>query len=421
MDYDEKELSGNWDSAQSSNIKLNDEEIISDGGGVIVNNNTITIKSAGTYHLTGSISNGNVIVDTNDDAEVQIVLENVSIKSNNTAPINVTKAGKVTITLTENTTNYIEDSDNYTVFTDAGSNEPDAAIFSKSDLVINGEGMLNIVANYLDGIASKDTLKIINSNIEITSKDDGIRGKDFVAINGANINISSQSDGIKSTNVDDATLGYIIVEDSNIKILSKNDGIQAETIVNTKNSTINIETQGESITHSSNMKEINRGNQTSSSTDTESSKGVKAGTEITIQSGNITINSTDDSLHSNGVIIIDDGEISLSSGDDGIHADTNIKINGGTIDITKSYEGIESSCIEIEGGKISVIASDDGINVSGGNDGSSTSGRPGQNNFNDVSDSNRKLSINGGEIFVSSEGDGLDSNGAIYILYQHQI
>ncbi len=414
VEYDVEELSGNWDETSASNIVLKDEGITSDGGGVIVNNNAITIKSSGTYHLTGSISNGNVIVDTNDNAEVQIILSNASIISNNTAPINVIKAGKVTITLEDNTTNYIEDSSNYTYFTDAENKEPDAAIFSKSDLVINGEGTLKLISNYLDGIVSKDTLKIISSTIDITSKDDGIRGKDFVAINGASINISSQSDGIKSTNTDDSSLGYILIEDSNIKISSGNDGIQAETILNIKNSTINIETQGEVKTHSSDMGGMFRGNQ-SLETDTESSKGIKAGSEITIKSGNITINSTDDSIHSNGFIIIDDGIISLVSGDDGIHADTNIKINGGTIDITKSYEGIESSCIEIEGGKISVVATDDGINVAGGNDDSSISGRMGQNNFNTVSDSNRKLVINGGEIFVSSDGDGLDSNGSIYM------
>jgi len=157
------------------------------------------------------------------------------------------------------------------------------------------------------------------------------------------------------------------------------------------------------------------GNTTSSSTDTESSKGIKAGTEITIKSGDITIDSTDDSIHSNGSIIINGGNMNLSSGDDGIHADTNISITGGTINITKSYEGIESAYIEISGGKISVVASDDGINVAGGNDSSSTDGRTGQNNFSDVGSSNRKLVISGGEINVSANGDGLDSNGSIYM------
>lgn len=114
-------------------------------------------------------------------------------------------------------------------------------------------------------------------------------------------------------------------------------------------------------------------------------------------------------------IVSKDGLKIISSGDDGIHADTNIAIHGGNIDITKSYEGIESNYIEINGGDISVVASDDGINVSGGNDSSSMNGRMGQNNFSSVEDSNRKLVINGGNIKVNATGDGLDSNGSMYI------
>lgn len=137
--------------------------------------------------------------------------------------------------------------------------------------------------------------------------------------------------------------------------------------------------------------------------------------DTTIESGNINITSTDDSIHSNGIIVIDGGTLNLSSGDDGIHADTNIVINGGNIDVSKSYEGIESAYIEINGGTISVIASDDGINISGGNDSSSMGERPGQNSFSNIGTTNQKLVINNGNISVNATGDGLDANGSIYI------
>lgn len=120
-------------------------------------------------------------------------------------------------------------------------------------------------------------------------------------------------------------------------------------------------------------------------------------------------------MHSNGIIIIHNGEFDLASGDDAIHADTNLVIHDGKIEITKSYEGIESSYIEINGGEIAVISSDDGVNVAGGNDSSSVNGRIGENNFSNVSNSNRKLVINGGNLTVDVTGDGLDVNGSIYI------
>ena len=150
----------------------------------------------------------------------------------------------------------------------------------------------------------------------------------------------------------------------------------------------------------------------SSSDDSVSSKGIKAGKEITINSGNITITSTDDSIHSNSYIIINDGTFELSTGDDGIHADNNILINNGTINITKSYEGIEANYIKINDGNISVVASDDGINVSGG-DGSEAFGQMGGDSFSTVEDDDRQLVINGGTMYVSAQGDGLDANGSI--------
>ncbi len=58
-----------------------------------------------------------------------------------------------------------------------------------------------------------------------------------------------------------------------------------------------------------------------------------------------------------------------------------------------------------------MAASDDGINVAGGNDGSSVNGRPGQNTFSASGD--YTLDISGGIIYVEAAGDGIDVNGAI--------
>lgn len=416
--YSEEELTGEY-SEYKAKITLNDEKVVVEGTGVTISNNTIKMSTSGTFYITGSISNGNILVEAQKEDEVQLVLDNANITSRETAPINGVKAKKLTITLLENSINTITDSDNYTVLTDIEKEEPNATIFTKTDLVINGTGKLIVNSNYLDGIASKDTLKIANTNIEITAKDDGIRGKDYVVINNSNIKITSEGDGIKSTNDTDSTLGYIKIEGGTININSKEDGIQAETILNiSEDANINIITTGERASKSESNSPMGMNpwqSQNNSNENNASSKALKAGTEITIESGNIDVTSTDDSIHSNGIIIINGGKMNLASGDDGIHADTNIIINDGNIDITKSYEGIESSYIEINEGTINVVSSDDGINISGGNDSSSMGRRPGQNNFSNVENSNQKLVINNGEIKVNASGDGLDANGSIYI------
>jgi hypothetical protein len=108
------------------------------------------------------------------------------------------------------------------------------------------------------------------------------------------------------------------------------------------------------------------------------------------------------------------GSFEISSGDDGIHADEEININDGEINIKKSYEGIESLIININGGTIWLISSDDGINAAGGNDGSSIGGRPGQNfPGSGIVSGNGKINIKGGYIIVNASGDGIDSNGSI--------
>lgn len=421
VDYSDEELLEevkNYD----AKITLNDSEILVDGAGVKVNNTTVTITTAGNYYITGKLSNGNIVINANQNDVVRLVLDNVDLTSLTTSPINGIKASKLIITLIDGSTNKITDSSSYTAFTDTTNQEPDSTIFTKTDLIINGTGKLEVNANYADAIASKDTLKIINSNIEINSADDGIRGKDYVAIKDATIAINSKGDGIKSTNDTDEGLGYIVINGGNITVNSEADGIQAETILNiTSEANINITTIGEVESSNkeqyfefANKEEFSQAEETSD-TNSSSSKGLKAGKEITIESGNIVISSTDDSIHSNDIIIIKGGSMKLSSGDDGIHADTDIVINNGNIDVLKSYEGIESTYIEINGGTINVIASDDGINIGGGNDGSAIGGRPGENSFTTSNNSNRKLVINGGNIKVDATGDGLDSNGSIYI------
>jgi hypothetical protein len=147
--------------------------------------------------------------------------------------------------------------------------------------------------------------------------------------------------------------------------------------------------------------------------DSQSAKGLKSGTDLVINGGNFTIDSSDDSIHSNGTILIENGDFLISTGDDGIHADTEITINGGDIVISKCYEGIESAVIIINGGNIDITSSDDGINAAGKNDDTVMHVRPGQNNF--AESSKYAIYINGGNIAINASGDGIDANGSIYM------
>lgn len=249
----------------------------------------------------------------------------------------------------------------------------------------------------------------MSGTYEINAKDDGICGKDSVYIKNGKFKITSSGDAIKSTNDTDSTKGYVLIENGNFDINSTLDGIQAETKLLIKDGTFDIITGSGSVNASTKEEWGHWGS--SSSNDSESAKGIKVGDNLLIENGTIVIDSSDDSIHSNNYIGIKAGTMKLSSGDDGVHADTELIIDGGDINIEKSYEGLESSKVTINAGEINVTSSDDGINVAGGND-SSAMDRPGANNF---LDNNNILTINGGTIYVDANGDGIDVNGSTYI------
>lgn len=416
VEYDDFEENDTWDETNSTKILLKNTDVEITGSGASKEGKNIKITKAGTYYISGTLDDGTIIVEAGQDDNIQLVLDNASIQCSTSAAIYIKQNNKTVITLAENSINKLVDASTY-ILENSEENEPNATIFSKDNIVINGSGTLNIQANYEDAIASSDNVKIINGNIKIIANDDGIRGKDYVAITGGIIDITSNSDAIKVTNTEETDKGYIVIGDGNITIDAGQDGIQAESTICITGGIFNIKTgegSGNSSTSNANWGMWNRQQSTTSSSDTTSAKAIKSETNISIQGGTFTINSSDDSIHTNGSIGITNGTFDISSGDDGIHANTKIVIDGGTFNIEKSYEAIESANIEINGGKIELIATDDGINAAGGVDGSSTNGRAGQNGGMQ-SETTGTITINGGYIYVNSVGDGIDINGSAYI------
>ena len=413
VDYESDDLDTGAANADMTIIKLNGSSITFEGSGAVVNGNVITITAGGTYSIGGTLYDGQIVVDSEDEETVVLVFNGVDITYATSAPVFVLNAEKTVITLADGTSNQVTDGSAY-VFEDAETDEPNAAIFSKDDLTINGSGSLTVSANYNNGIASKDDLKITGGTITVTAVNDGIKGKDSIAIKDGNITVVAGSDGLQAYNDTDAKNGYISIEGGTLNITAQLDGIQAQTSLQVSGGNITVSSGGGSSYTSSGNDWGNWGkpNNTNTAEDTtDSAKGLKADVDITITGGMLNIDSSDDAVHSNNSITIDGGILNLASGDDGMHSDTSLVINNGEVNITQSYEGIESAMLTINDGNIHIVAGDDGLNGSGGADGSSVNGRPGQNNFN--FSANASLAINGGSIAINAAGDGIDINGSI--------
>lgn len=429
-DYTADELDYDYDEAEVVAITLNGDNISCKSSDVNIDGSTITIQKAGTYLLSGTLTAGNIIVDSDDKENVRLIFNGVEISNSTTTPLYIKNAEKTIVTLVDGTENTLSDGENY-ILDDENNNEPNGTIFSKDDLVINGLGSLTINANYNHEIQSKNLLKIISGNIDIISNGDSIIGKDGVIVKEAVINIESQEDGIKATKVEE-NKGYIYLYNPEITIKAKKDGIQAVTCLYVKDGKYNIETG-----------ETNENSQSNSDTSTDySRKGMKAGVDITIENGEYTIDSEDDGIHSNNSITVNAGTVNMASKDDGVHADTELTINNGDIKVSESDEGLEAKYITINDGNIDITTSDDGINASSGLSTTLDSGnapgagnRPempanensentlgnnsrmmpggGQGGFNESDGS--ELVINGGIVHVNAGGDGIDSNGTITI------
>ncbi len=395
--YTDEDLETAYDKSSATKITLNGSGVNIEGDGAKASDTTITISSGGTYIVSGTLDDGQIIVTANADADtVHIILDGVDLTSSTTSPIYVEQAEKVILTLAEDSKNTLTDANDY-VYADSTQDEPDAVIFSKDDLTLNGSGKLTIKGNYNNGIRSKDDLVITGGTYNITAPNNGLKGKDSVSILDGTFTITSDGDAIQANNTEGSEKGWVAIDGGSYTLTAGNDGIQAETNLSISTAKITVTAGGGS---------------NASVSDSKSYKGLKAGTNIQIDKGTFDLDTADDSLHANGNVTIDNGNFTISTGDDGIHADAAATINNGTVTIEESYEGIEGATIVINDGTIDLTSSDDGMNAAGGSDGSSEGGGNfGPDSFSSSGD--YSMTINGGYIGINAAGDGVDSNGDI--------
>lgn len=368
--------------------------VLSDKGtkmdGSAVEGNTVCITEDGVYLVSGSLSDGRIIVNA-PDAEVTLALKGTKISCSDSSPLYIYKAKKVTVYLVDGSENSLTDGESYDFsddYSSADDKEPNACLYSKSDLIIGGSGTLTVNAQYKNGITCKDELRIDSAKLSVTAENHGINGKDLLTAKNADITVKCSGDAVRSTNDSDTNLGYITLVSSNFTLTSSEDAIQAETVLTISGGKYSVKSGGGSANEPN---------------DDDSSKGLKAGTALTILDGEFELDCCDDAIHSNGSAEISGGTFSISTGDDGVHADGALKISSGTINISKSYEGLEGETVEISGGEINIVASDDGINAAGDSD----------TPFGGSSKCD--ITVSGGKINIDASGDGVDSNGSLNI------
>ncbi len=272
------------------------------------NNSDYTICSSGVYILSGEAVNFTIKVEADNDDEVQILLNGVTVTNDSSPVIYVKSADKCYITLQDSNRLVVNNQ-----FTADGENNTDAVIFSKDNLTLNGTGSLTIISAAGNGITSKDDMKITGGKYDITCAMDAIEANDSISVYDGEFVISTDKDGFHCEN--DEQLGSIYIKSGTFTINAKDDGMQAtSTLV------------------------IGGGN-----LDITAAEGLEA-TYVQINGGDININASDDGINATGksreydvIIEINGGRIVVVMGPgdtDGLDANGTIIVNGGTIDVT---------------------------------------------------------------------------------------
>lgn len=298
----------------------------------LTSNEDMTIDQEGVYVLSGTAENVTVTVEADDQAKVQIVLDGVNVTNVDAPVIYVKTADKVFVTST-GTDNYMEVSGTYAV---DGETNPDAVIFSKADLVLNGTGTLEIVSAQGNGVSAKDDLKVTGGGYVITASADGLEANDSISIYDGNLTINTQKDALHSENDEDDTLGYIYILNGTLNITAADDAIRGTSIVQIDGGDINIETCTEGIEGT--YIQLNGGN-------------------IDMHAANDGINATNKSTAYDVMIEVNGGTIHviMGAGDtDAFDANGNITINDGTIDIEATSAFDSDGTAQLNGGQVTV-------------------------------------------------------------------
>lgn len=309
LEYSKRDMDASFDESSATKITLSGDSASVSGPGAAAEGSTVTISTAGTYIVSGNLTDGSITVTTSENDKVQIVLNGVKIVSSSGPAIDIQSADTCFITLAEGTQNSLSDGSAF------ASEDANACIYATCDLTINGSGLLDVSGNYRHGVFSKDNLVVYGGSINVSAVEDGLNGKDSVKIGAGDISIDSGADGVKSSKSTNPEKGFVYVSGGSLSIDAEDDGIQAKTY-------------------------------------------------LCIAGGSIEIDAADDTLHSDLEGALNGGSASVRSGDDAFHCETKLEVNDGSFVAETCSEGYEAEQVVVNGGDTNICALDDAMNAS---------------------------------------------------------
>lgn len=331
--FTDRDLSDEYDESEAETITLNGSSAeTSAESGVSIDGSTVTISAEGVYIVSGTLSDGQIIVEADDTVKVQIVLKDASITSSTSAALYVKSADKVFVTTAEGTENTLANGGSFTA---DGDTNIDGAVYAKDDITFNGSGSLTITSPAGHGVVGNDDVKFGGGTYTITASAHGVKANDSARFAESDVTITAgaDKDGVHVSDNDDASAAesdsFFYIADGTLTIDAQDDGIHADAKVIIEGGTITVN---------------------------ESYEGIE-GLSINISGGSTTVTATDDGLNAAGgnsssgsqAFGSDDWGGGKGFSDGG--SDGSIVISGGSVHIQASGDGIDSNgSLEISGG-----------------------------------------------------------------------
>ena len=343
--FTDRDLSGEYDESEAETITLSGSSIgTSAKSGVSIDGSTVTISAEGVYIVSGTLTDGQIIVDADDAAKVQIVLKGASVTSSSSAALYIKSADKVFVTTAEGTENTLANGGSFIA---DGDTNVDGAVFAKDDITFNGSGSLTIDSPAGHGVVGKDDVKIAGGTVSINAANHGIQANDSVRVAEAEVTVNAQGkDGIHVSDDADEEEGtesdsFFYMSDGSLTISAGDDGIHADAEALIEGGTIDV---------------------------TKSYEGIEA-LSVKVSGGDIKAVASDDGLNaaggnasggsqtfgsddwgggsrggfndggSNGSIEISGGNIYVQAGGDGIDSNGSVAISGGYTVVSGPSQG----------------------------------------------------------------------------------
>ena len=363
-------------------IALADGTATASGGGARVDGNTVTIASGGEYALSGTLDEGQIVIDTGDEAmNVYLTLDGVSV-SNGTGPaLWVKQAKNVHLILTEGTKNLFVSGTEADLAAFDGT-QTGAAVLAEDDLIIEGEGELEVRGYINNGVAGKDDLKLKSGSVQILAAGNGFRASESVEIQGGELSVVAGNDGVKASSAKKEGKGYVAISGGTVVVESKGDGISAETVLTMTGGSVTVDAQGDGLGQSSNA--------------------LKAKTGVEISDGMLTVNAIEDAISCDGNVLLSGGMLTLSTRGDAVQAGEkgsgagDITVSGGRLCINAMRRGLNArGTLQIDGGTVIAYIGSEKQTAPGGSAASILAAFPGA--------AGERLQLNGEELVPESE------------------